>query len=100
MSVLISPQFDVALPSRQRRCYGAAVEAALAPVHSDLATQLRAPRLKELLSQLDADGHDTDALRRELALILLYVGLSPRPLRTGRQFFPDNASSVRTPHAD
>jgi hypothetical protein len=56
--------------------------------------------LKELLSQLDADGHDTDALRKELALLLLYVGLSPRPSRLGTQFLPDHARAARTPHAD
>jgi hypothetical protein len=75
----------------RRRCYGAAVEEALAPSieqHAN-ATGPSAPRLRELLSQLDADGHETGALREELEWLLEALGmelpafswLRPPPLR-------------------
>ncbi len=55
-----------------RRCYGAAVEAAIvgAVVSEDADWKPRAPRLHELLSQLDADGHDTRQFRAELSQLL------------------------------
>lgn len=52
--------------SRHRRCYGAAVEAAVADVLINPSNPPTAPRLHELLSQLDADGHNIVALRIEL----------------------------------
>lgn len=58
--------------STHRRCYGAAVEAALADVLKDPGERRSAPRLRELMSQLDADGHNTTALRRELAQLLAW----------------------------
>jgi len=64
------------VPSSCRRCYGAAVEAALAPIRHDPAAHPSAPRLQELLSQLDADGHDTTALRQELEELLEVLGLA------------------------
>jgi hypothetical protein len=58
--------------SRHRRCYGAAVEAALAETLLDPSGQRSAPRLRELMSQLDADGHNTVALRKELGDLLAW----------------------------
>lgn len=52
--------------SELRRCYGAAVEAALAEALFAQSNPLSAPRLRELMSQLDADGHNTVAMRTEL----------------------------------
>lgn len=52
--------------SRHRRCYGAAVEAAVVDILINPSIPPTAPRLRELLSQLDADGHDIIALRIEL----------------------------------
>ena len=66
----------------RRRCYGAAVEAALAQVTLYPAPPSTAPRLQELLSQLDADGHDTAALREELEQLLVAVGMGLPELRT------------------
>ena len=66
-----------ALPSSfRRRCYGAAVEAALAPIRSDRTARPSAPRLQELMSQLDADGHNTAALREELSQLLDAVAIA------------------------
>jgi hypothetical protein len=61
----------------RRRCYGAAVEEALAPCIEQYrnATRPNAPRLRELLSQLDADGHETGALREELGWLLEALGM-------------------------
>ena len=67
----------------RRRCYGAAVEAALASVRYDPGARPSAPRLQELLSQLDADGHDTTAFRQELEQILDVMGLI-LPARSGK----------------
>ena len=75
MNTFTSPKVE-AVPSSCRRCYGAAVEAALAPIRYDPAARPSAPRLQELLSQLDADGHDTTALRQELEQLLDVVGLA------------------------
>ena len=71
----LTPQKVVAIPvTYRRRCYGAAVEAAL--VHSSKPNgPPGAPRLQELLTQLDADGHDTVALREELGHLLDAVGM-------------------------
>ncbi len=78
---MMSP-FDCAesgtIPSAlRRRCYGAAVEEALAPFTEQDANANRpsAPRLRELLSQLDADGHETGALREELEWLLETLGM-------------------------
>lgn len=66
-----------ALPSSfRRRCYGASVEAALAPIRSDRTAPPSAPRLQELMSQLDADGHNTAALREELSQLLNAVAIA------------------------
>ena len=72
-----------AIPSGgRRRCYGAAVEAALAHVKLHRAVPPTAPRLQELLSQLDADGHETAALRDELGQLLDAAGMGLPALRT------------------
>jgi len=60
--------------STRRRCYGAAVEAALDDVLFGQSNPSSAPRLRELLSQLDADGHDTAALRMELDALMASSG--------------------------
>jgi len=75
VSTFTSPKVEAIPSSCRRRCYGAAVEAALAPIRYDPAASPSAPRLQELLSQLDADGHDTTALRQELGQLLDVVGL-------------------------
>jgi hypothetical protein len=58
------------------------VEAALAHVTLHQASPPTARRLQELLSQLDADGHDTAALRHELGQLLDAVGMGLPALRT------------------
>jgi len=74
----MSPQQIQETPAKRRQqCYGSAVEVALAGVslHGEPDAPLGAPRLQELLSQLDADGHDTAALRKELGHLLDAVGV-------------------------
>ncbi len=70
----------------RRRCYGAAVESALLgrPAREVRVGEPHAPRLLELLSQLDADGHDTEKLRTELWGLLETVALRQRSYRVGR----------------
>ena len=75
MNAFSWPEVEAIPSNRRRRCYGAAVEAALAPVRSDPAACPSAPRLQELKSQLDADGHDTTAFRQELEQLLDVAGL-------------------------
>ena len=60
---------------RARRCYGEAVEQAIteAEVRGDLSGL--APRLTELMMQLDADGHNTTQLRLELEKLIDEIGL-------------------------
>ena len=82
MSSLRSQEADTLPSGRRRRCYGAAVEAALAHVTLHQASPPTARRLQELLSQLDADGHDTAALRDELGQLLDAAGMGLPALRT------------------
>lgn len=76
MSPLDSVEFGPVRFAGRRRCYGAAVEEALAPYIEQHANAIgpSAPRLRELLSQLDADGHETGALREELEWLLEALG--------------------------
>ena len=55
---------------RPRRCYGRAVEHALDEYAAVGDFAGRAPRLTELMTQLDADGHDTTLLRAELGSLV------------------------------
>jgi len=61
--------------ARARRCYGEAVEQAIteAEVRGDLSGL--APRLTELMMQLDADGHNTTQLRLELEKLIDEIGM-------------------------
>ena len=63
---------ETAVP-RARRCYGQAVEEAMLDVG---ASGGRAPRLTELMTQLDADGHDTARLRTELESLVDALGMT------------------------
>ena len=79
----MSPQQIQETPAKRRQqCYGSAVEVALAGLflRDDPEIPPRAPRLHELLSQLDADGHDTAALRQELRRLLDAVGVGQMAL--------------------
>ncbi len=67
-----TPRTALVPGSRMRRCYGAAVEAALVELFIDPSNPPSAPRLRELMSQLDADGHNTVALRQELEDLLAW----------------------------
>jgi hypothetical protein len=58
---------------RPRRCYGQAVEEAMRHV---AGSGERAPRLTELMTQLDADGHDTTRLRTELESLVDALGMT------------------------
>ena len=60
---------------RARRCYGQAVEQAMTEVEFTREVRGRAPRLTELMTQLDADGHDTTHLRRELEGLIDQLGM-------------------------
>jgi hypothetical protein len=60
---------------RPRRCYGQAVEAAVTAAESHGEQAPRAPRLTELMTQLDADGHNTTQLRIELEGLIDELGM-------------------------
>jgi hypothetical protein len=60
---------------RARRCYGQAVEEAVTAAESHGEQPHRAPRLTELMTQLDADGHNTTQLRLELEGLLDELGM-------------------------
>ena len=60
---------------RARRCYGQAVEQAVTAAESHGEAPHRAPRLTELMTQLDADGHNTTQLRIELEGLLDELGM-------------------------
>ena len=62
-------------PARPRRCYGEAVEQAITEIHVQGAPRSVAPRLTELMTQLDADGHDTTSLRIELEALIDTVSM-------------------------
>ena len=66
---------ETAKLAHARRCYGEAVEQAIieAEVRGELSA--RAPRLTELMMQLDADGHNTTQLRLELEKLIDEIGL-------------------------
>ena len=94
MPTWIPLRVDV-LAHQRRRCYGAAVEAALfdRPSHDGRAGTPLAPRLLELLSQLDADGHDTKKLRTELRELLEAADFGPLP--SWYQRTPETSRSPR-----
>ena len=60
---------------RMRRCYGAAVELAVSEAGARGDFSGHAPRLTELMTQLDADGHDTAQLRMELSRLVDEIGM-------------------------
>lgn len=60
---------------RVRRCYGHAVEQAVTESRTRGEFTTRAPRLTELMTQLDADGHDTTQLRHELEGLVDEIGM-------------------------
>jgi hypothetical protein len=60
---------------RIRRCYGQAVEEAVTGAESRGEQSHRAPRLTELMTQLDADGHNTMQLRLELESLIDELGM-------------------------
>jgi hypothetical protein len=62
-------------PQRARRCYGAAVEQAVSASDTRGDFGGHAPRLTELMTQLDADGHDTALLRLELSQLVDEIGM-------------------------
>lgn len=66
---------EVAGPLRTRRCYGQAVEQAVTRSQSHGEFTTRAPRLTELMTQLDADGHNTTQLRIELEGLIDEIGM-------------------------
>ena len=62
-------------PLRVRRCYGHAVEQAVTESQTRGEFTSRAPRLNELMTQLDADGHNTTQLRLELEGLVDEIGM-------------------------
>lgn len=68
-------QRETAADPRPRRCYGQAVEQAVTAAESHGELAHRAPRLTELMTQLDADGHNTTQLRLELEGLLDELGM-------------------------
>lgn len=66
---------EVSGPMRMRRCYGHAVEQAVTEAQARGEFTNRAPRLNELMTQLDADGHNTTQLRLELEGVLDEIGM-------------------------
>lgn len=66
---------EVSGPLRTRRCYGQAVEQAVTRSQSHGEFTTRAPRLTELMTQLDADGHNTTQLRIELEGLIDEIGM-------------------------
>lgn len=66
---------EVTGPMRLRRCYGHAVEQAVTESQTRGEFTTRAPRLVELMTQLDADGHNTTQLRLELEGVLDEIGM-------------------------
>jgi hypothetical protein len=60
---------------RNRRCYGQAIEEAMTEVASRGEWAGHAPRLTELMTQLDADGHNTTQLRIELEALVDEVAM-------------------------
>lgn len=68
-------QRETAAIPRPRRCYGQVVEQAVTAAESHGEQAHRAPRLTELMTQLDADGHNTTQLRLELEGLLDELGM-------------------------
>jgi len=62
--------------NRARRCYGHAVEQAVTEAESHGELSGIAPRLTELMTQLDADGHNTTQLRLELESLVDELGMN------------------------
>jgi hypothetical protein len=61
---------------RSRRCYGQAVEQAVTAHAARGEWAGYAPRLNELMTQLEADGHNTTQLRLELESLVDHVGMT------------------------
>ena len=59
-----------AVGKRNRRCYGQAIEEAMTEVATRGEWAGHAPRLTELMTQLEADGHNTTQLRIELEALI------------------------------
>lgn len=72
---LMQREREVTERSRTRRCYGQAVEQAVTESQSRGEFTSRAPRLTELMTQLDADGHNTTQLRIELESLVDEIGM-------------------------
>lgn len=72
---LVQREREVSTPARARRCYGQAVEQAVMRTQSHGEFTTRAPRLTELMTQLDADGHNTTQLRIELEGLIDEIGM-------------------------
>ncbi len=68
-------EIEKAAPLRRRRCYGEAVEQAVTEVDARGDLSSVAPRLTELMTQLDADGHNTTHLRIELEALIDACGM-------------------------
>ena len=66
---------EISGPLRMRRCYGHAVEQAVTESQTRGEFTSRAPRLNELMTQLDADGHNTTQLRLELEGLIDEIGM-------------------------
>lgn len=66
---------ETAAASRTRRCYGQVVEQAVTSGELRGDWSGRAPRLTELMTQLDADGHNTTQLRIELESLVDEIGM-------------------------
>ncbi len=66
---------ELTAPLRTRRCYGHAVEQAVTESQTRGEFTSRAPRLNELMTQLDADGHNTTQLRLELEGLIDEIGI-------------------------
>lgn len=75
MVELTQRERETATPLRSRRCYGQAVEAAVTKTETRGELTTRAPRLTELMTQLDADGHNTTQLRIELEGLIDEIGM-------------------------
>ena len=66
---------ETGIRARARRCYGQVVEQAMTEAEARGDLSGRAPRLTELMMQLDADGHNTTQLRLELEKLIDEIGL-------------------------
>ena len=67
---------ETAPANRARRCYGHAIEQAVTEAESHGELSGIAPRLTELMTQLDADGHNTTQLRLELESLVDELGMN------------------------